>query len=343
MDFVHLLFKGRTTSPWHVGMRRFGDYLYTRTDMLWGRGIRGPVLRQLWRTYCPRSDVRDRAPFRPERDCPDCDMADDCPFNNLRGSPDEGEFKDRPRLIITNLEFEGPPRPEVMALVARDERFLGVVPGRGPVYIEYIPPGVRFHFEVILMGDGVRFEDELTQAIKVSLRFLGWGGLCNEGFGRGVIEDTERRGFEEFNREIVDGIADKIEGLERVELEIKPMLILDRPDGTPYMNVLKDKEGFVEKLTNCINERYWQFYRRNIYVPIEDVSGLARPVRIKGWSRKEGKWKEFAGITGELVLEFKRPLGPEEARAVAICRYGVGRYKNQGFGSLRLKMEGRAV
>ena len=131
MEFVHLLFKGRTTSPWHVGMRRFGDYLYTRTDMLWGRGIRGPVLRQLWRTYCPKSDVHDRAPFRPERDCPSCDMADDCPFNNLRGSPDEGEFKDRPRLIITNLEFEGPQRPEVMALVARDERFLGVAPGRG--------------------------------------------------------------------------------------------------------------------------------------------------------------------------------------------------------------------
>ena len=103
------------------------------------------------------------------------------------------------------------------------------------------------------------------------------------------------------------------------------------------MNVLEDREGFREKLANCMSERYWQFYGHNIYMRIKEVSGPARPVRIRGWSRKEGRWKEFAGVTGELVLEFEEELGPEEARGLAICRYGVGRYKNQGFGSLRPK------
>lgn len=334
--FIHLLFRGKTTTSWHVGLKRFGDYLYTRTDILWGRGVRGPLLRQLWRTYCPLSDVRDRTPFVPEKDCPRCSMAADCPFNNLRGSPDEGEFKDRPRLIVTNLEFKDEVTPEVLALVARDERFLGVVPGKGPVYVEYIPPGIRFEFEIVMMGEGARFADDVVRAVEVSLRFMGWGGLCNEGFGRGVVEEAVRRSFGEFERDFVEPVAERLEGGDEARLKIVPMLILDRDGGGYYTSITEDREGFRRKLTNCINERYWQFYRDNIYVPVADVSGKARPAEISAWSRKEGCRKTFKGLSGELVLHTERPLKAEEAKAIAVCRYGVGRFKNQGFGSLIL-------
>jgi len=334
---LHLHFRGKTTSPWHVGKRRFGDYLYTRTDMLWGRGIRGPILRQLWRTYCPKSDAMDRVNFVPERDCPTCSMAMDCPFNNLRGTADEGEFKDKPRLIITNLEFKGDIKPETLALVARDEQYLGVVPGRGPVYVEYIPVGTRFEFEIILMGDGINFSEDVLSAVKVSLRFLGWGGLCNEGFGRGVIEAVTRRGFDEFEADFVIPTTERLKGADTIKLSIVPMLLLDKDGGGFYMNILEDREGFKNKLIHSVNERFWQFYNQNIYVPIANVWGKARPTVITGWSRKEGRRKRFRGMSGELVLKAERPLSLEEAKAIAVCKYGIGRFKNQGFGSLRLK------
>jgi len=342
-DFLHLHFKGRTTTPWHVGKRRYSNYLYTRDDYLWGRGIRGPLLRQLWRTFCPKSGARDGLNFKPERDCSVCSLTSKCPFINLRGSPDEGEFKDRPRLIITNLWFVGGVEKGRVALATLDERYLGVVEEKAPVFVEFIREGAKFEFEVILMGDGVRFADEVESAIKVSLEFHGWGGFCNEVFGRGVIESVRKHGFNSFEYKYVDGsvksIMDELRRRgSRLRFRISPLLIIDKDSGGFYKSILE--KGFSEKFLNCVNERYWQFYRRHIHVQdsLLKIFGRARTIMIRGWSRKTGGEKVFRGIGNEVVLQFGGELGFEEARALALMRYGVGRYKNQGFGTLTLDM-----
>ena len=337
MRFLHIVFRGRTTSPWHVGKRQFGDFHYTRTDLLWGRGVRGAVLRYLWRTCCPKSDAAERAEFNPDADCLKCGDAEDCPFFQLRGSND-GEFKDRPKLILTNLRFENVRRTGRLAIVPRSDARLAVVRGKGPVIIEYIPEGVKFEFEAVLMGRGVDFRDALRSSVEASLRFFGWGGFCNEGFGRGRLESVEERGYERFIRSM-DAVASKIEEHVRDEgratFRVEPVLILEREGGV-YTSPLE--EGFREKLTNCLNERFWQFLGRNIYVPVRDVSGRARSLRIRAWSRKAGgefPKGGFRGVGGELTLHLETEnFEHDHAMALAVAKYGIGRFKNMGFGSL---------
>lgn len=340
MSFLYIRFEGRTTSPWHIGLRRYSDYLYTRDDYLWGRGIRGPVLRQLWRTYCPKSDAHDGMDFYPERDCPKCAMASECPFWNLRGTDDEGEFKDKPRLIITNLYFKRDSvRKDRVALATLSDQYRGIVEGKAQVFIEHICEGAEFEFEAILMGEGVRFSDQFISAVEVSLKFLGWGGFCNEGFGRGNITSIRKYGFNSFEYDVIEPIAkrimDKVEQARYVAFNISPMLILDKDGGGVYKSILE--EGFRDKLCNCINERYWQFYGGHLYVQgrVESLSGRARTIKIQAWSRKIRDRIPFEGIGNEITIHFSQQIDAEEAKALALTRYGIGRYKNQGFGSLK--------
>lgn len=348
--FVYLHYFGETLTPWHAGIlpqrmagAGFMDYLYTRTDLLWGRGVRGPILRQLWRTYCPKSDERDAVNFSPETDCPRCVQKDECPFNNLRGSNDEGEWKDRPRMIVSNLRFHLPEdvrrNPPRLTFNTLDEEWMGVAKERAPYTIEYIPVGVQFDFEVILMAEGVRFRDEVDRAVVISLGFLGWGGRCNEGFGRGRIirEKVEVMGFDEFWERKIKPMAESVMNLERIVMEPETMLIVDRDQGGLYMSPYE--EGFSKKFCNLLYERFWQFtgLQRHIDDALERIEGDAKPMVIRGWSRKLGRRISFIGISGQLILKMRRRIGFDEAELLAISRYGIGRYKNQGFGWLRIK------
>jgi hypothetical protein len=349
-EFVYLHYFGETTTPWHVGVMPqrmtgagFTDYLYTRTDLLWGRGVRGPILRQLWRTYCPKSDERDAVDFKPETDCPVCTQRGECPFNNLRGSNDEGEWKDKPRMIISNLRLHlsedirrSPPRLTFNTL---DEEWMGVAEERAPYTIEYIPAGIEFDFEIILMAEGARFRDEVDRAVSISLGFLGWGGRCNEGFGRGRIirEKMERMGFSEFWEKKIKPVAESIMDSEEILVEPETILIVDREGGGFYTSPYE--EGFSKKLCNLLYERFWQFtgIQRHIDDALERVRGEAKPTVIRGWSRKLGMRIPFIGVSGQLILNMKKRIGFDEAELLSISRYGIGRYKNQGFGWLKIK------
>ena len=334
LSFIHMHFYGRTTSQWHVGKRKRGCLLLTRDDYLWGRGVRGPVLRQLWRTFCPKSDVKDGASFLPERDCPSCRMAGNCPFANLRGCNGEGEFKDKPRLIITNLRFIDNVRKGRVALTSISDEYMSAVKGRIPTFIEYLSEGATFEFEAILMAEGVQFADALESAVKVSLKFHGWGGFCNEGFGRATITKVERNCFDAFNRKYVEPLAEKIENGRTLSFTIKPLLILEKDGNSLYRSI--HEEGFLDKLCHCIDERYWQFYGEHIHIKskVEKLGGMAKTVKFHAWSRKLGKPITFEGIGNQISLHLNSNLKHEEAKALAIAKYGVGRFKNQGFGSL---------
>lgn len=351
-DFLYIHYIGETTTLWHIGIlpqrmvkAGFTDYLYTRTDLLWGRGVRGPILRQLWRTYCPKSDDRDAVDFRPEVYCPSCVEREECPFNNLRGSDDEGEWKDRPRMIISNLRMNVPEdvrrTPPRITFNTLSEEWMGVAEERAPYTIEYIPMGVEFDFEIILMGDGVRFRDDVDRAITISLTFLGWGGKCNEGFGRGRIisEKKEILDFDSFWDRKIKPLAEQIINVDEVSLEPETLLIIDRDTGGFYTSIRE--EGFSQKFCNLLYERFWQFTNsyRHIGDALENIRGEAKPTLIRGWSRKLGKRISFTGISGRITLKLKKKINSEEAELIAISRYGIGRYKNQGFGWL--KMVGR--
>jgi hypothetical protein len=273
-------------------------------------------------------------------------MAEECPFWNLIGSDGEGEFKDKPRLIVTNLRFAENVVKDRVALATLDDKHLGVVEEKAPVFVEYLTSGACFEFEAIFMSDGVRFVDQFESALQTSLRFLGWGGFCNEGFGRGETEPVVRLKFDEFESRYIKPAADSIRGLVEengnVTFSIYPLLILEKDGGDFYKSVFE--EGFLEKFCNSVDERYWQFFGNNdVHAQngVESLSGRARAVLIPAWSRKAGKPRPFVGIGNELTLHFKdggRVLGVEEAKALAVLEYGVGRFKNQGFGSLQAKL-----
>jgi|GEM_PF-7072343 len=53
---------------------------------------------------------------------------------------------------------------------------------------------------------------------------------------------------------------------------------------------------------------------------------------------KKGGRILFVGIGNELTLEFGAKPSEEEAVTLAIARYGIGRYKNQGFSARGCRM-----
>jgi CRISPR/Cas system endoribonuclease Cas6 (RAMP superfamily) len=221
-----------------------------------------------------------------------------------------------------------------MVITSLDEKHRSVMEKVGPVYVEYIKSGAKFSFEILLMGKGLDFKDEVISAVKTSLKFFGWGGMCNEGFGRGVIEEIEENGFNRFDdyiNRISEKIIDEVKDRNEVTLKIVPMMLLERYNGGFYLSTLED--GFLEKLRNSMVERYWQFYKDKHYPPINDVFGDVRRIKIRGWSRKEGKDISFIGMGGQITLRFDE-LQFEGAKVVAVAKYGIGRWKNQGFGGL---------
>jgi len=334
MRFLNLRFKGITTTPWHIGDRIFGDYRYSRRDYLWGRAVRGAILTYLWRTYCHKSDIREKVRFNPDEDCKNCKDREECPFFNLRGSG-EGEFKDTPKLIVTNLKFKNKLRKDRIPLISLDEEYLGV--SKGPVWIEFIPSGAEFEFEIILIGDGVRFKEDVKNAVRSVLTFFGLGGFKNEGFGRGRISDINELNLEEFRNELLkigEKIKDEIKRNGKITFEIEPILMLEKNKNEYFTSIIE--KGFKEKLINCLCERYWQFFKENIYIPIEEVTGASRSVKIRAWSRKYNREIKFEGIAGELTIHISE-VSDEQALALALAKYGIGKFKNMGFGSLILK------
>jgi hypothetical protein len=321
-DFINLRFIGRTTSPWSIARRIYSDYIYCQ-DFLWGRGVRGPVLNYLLKAYCGRTGILP---------CEGCVKKAECPFYNLYGADREGEDKDSPRLVVTSLRFEGKPagKPR-QPLISRSELTNGVA--LGPVFVEYIPVNTTFRFEAILTSDAVKFIDEFKEAVRATLALSGWGGRCSRGYGRGVVVQLEELDFDNWASSIEECVKPLV-GSQEVYLEIHPILILERYEGEGvYGSILE--EGFTRKLRSSIEERYWQFFRVNARLRgIEAVSGRCQQMTFRSWSRRDSREKHFTGIAGTLKVRFKEPLTAEEAMLLGVARYGIGRYKNQGFGSL---------
>lgn len=322
-EFLNLRFTGRTTSPWSIARRIYSDYIYCQ-DFLWGRGVRGPILSYLLKVYC--ENMSRSLP------CGRCGREAKCPFYNLYGVDREGSYKDTPRLIVTSLRFNSnitvkPRHP----LISRSEATNGVA--LGPVFVEYIPPDTPFTFEAILTSHAVDFADEFKEAVRATLALSGWGGRCSRGYGRGKITEVEELGFDEWASSIERQVKPLID-MQSVSLKIHPILVLDRYKGEGvYESIIED--GFTRKLRSSIEERYWQFFKENLRMKsIESVSGICHHATFRSWSRKEGKERFFHGIAGTIKLNFREPLAPEDAMMLGTAKYGVGRYKNQGFGSL---------
>lgn len=109
-----------------------------------------------------------------------------------------------------------------------------------------------------------------------------------------------------------------------------------RRDGGHYISV--DEPGFAEKFCNCLNERYWQFTGRHIHVQeaVKSVRG-GRAGVVRGWSRRYRRGAVFRGLAGRIALSLERGLRIEEVEALALARYGVGRYKSQGLGAMLVR------
>lgn len=330
-EFVHLHFTGKTTSPWVIGRRTYSNYIFCQR-FLWGRAVRGPVLGYMLKSYCP---------YLPSSTlpCEGCTQREDCPFYNLYGADNEGAFKDTPRLLITSLAFKTPRFPR-MHLISRDAVTNGVA--LGPVTVEYIPPETCFEFEVIMTGEATGFVERLKEAVRATLTLTGWGARCSAGCGRGRIENVVNHGFDEWVSKYVERRVEELEGKRAFTLEIFPILMLEKEKNIYYTSVVE--KGFRKKLANSMSERYWQFFKDSKYLRIEDVSGACVFTAVRAWSRKDNRQvNNFRGLAGELQLRLTSRLSKEDLRVVGVSWYGIGRFKNQGLGSLMLKSDSEEI
>jgi hypothetical protein len=325
LEFVHLDFEGKTTSPWSIGRRYYSNYIYCQ-NFLWGRAIRGPILGYLLKTYCPNLSNT----ILP---CDNCEEQEGCPYHNLNGCEKEGELKDTPKLIVTTLTFDKFEN-ERLFLTSKDAITNGTSMG---VNIEHIPIGTRFNFEVVLTGSAVRYTKNVVEAINGTLALAGWGGRCSRGYGRGRILKMEENNFDDWVTKYLDKRCNIFENECIITLNLFPILILETGEGPERIFTNIVEKNFILKLTNCMNERYWQFFKLHHHLKIKSISGLCGFTRFRSWSRKDSSSGSFGGLSGDLTLQFEAPLTIEDLRTIGISWYGIGRYKNQGFGSLRIK------
>ena len=328
-NFIHLHFIGKTASPWSISRMYSEAPLICCQNFLWGRAIRGPILNYVLRTYCPH--------FPELPPCIKCSERLDCPFYNLYGVDKKGEFKDTPRLVVTSLTFEdtfGKMEFERFPIISRDSMTKGVA--LGPVFLEYIQAGVNFEFEALLIGEASRFSNYFIEAVRATLSLTGWGARCSRGYGRGRLIKVKKHSFDEWVKDYIDKRTVKLNGSQEAYFRIFPIIILDKADEKcePYQSILE--KGFINKLKNSMQERYWQLFKAHHYIKIESVSGPCVHTMIRAWSRKENKDKWFSGLTGSIKIRFGSKLNDKDLRVIGTAWYGVGRYKNQGFGSLRL-------
>ena len=283
----------------------------------------------LLKTYCPHLP-------KTVLPCDNCGEGGECPYYNLNGCEKEGDLKDTPKLVVTSLTFENFEN-ERLSMVSKDAITNGT--SFGPVNVEHVPTGTRFNFEVILTGFATKFANNVVEAVNGTLTLVGWGGRCSRGYGRGRILKVEKNCLEEWISKYVDKRVNMLEGESVITLNLFPILILETGEGPEriYTNIV-EKE-FPLKLSNCINERYWQFLKINHHLRIKSVSGLCGFTRFRSWSRKDARKGSFGGLSGDLTLQFESALGIEDLRTIGISWYGIGRYKNQGFGSLRIRKE----
>ena len=327
-NFIHLHFLCQTTSPWSIGRMYAEAPLICCQSFLWGRAVRGPILNYLLRTYCPY--------FPKLPSCEKCLEKSNCPFYNLYGADKRGELKDTPRLIVTSLTFKetfGKMEFDRFPLLSRDSMTNGVA--LGPIFIEYIPPRTNFEFEALLIGKASEFDDYFIEAVRATLSLTGWGARCSRGCGRGrILGNVRKHSFDKWVEDYIDKRVRDSSGLQEVSLRIFPILMLEKDKEVYYSSILE--KGFLEKLRNSMQERYWQFFKRNHYLDIKSVSGPCTHTMIRAWSRKENREKWFSGLTGSIKIRFKSKLNEEDLRVIGVSWYGIGRFKNQGFGSLRL-------
>ena len=149
------------------------------------------------------------------------------------------------------------------------------------------------------------------------------------------VEENE---FSDFEKKYIEPTAERISKMMELNGEavfkVDTVLMINRKDEKGFYTSIMEN-GFKERLITNINERYWQFYDENVYVPIERVSGKARSTRMEAWSREHKRGKSFIGIGNEIRIKLKEHED-EYVKALALTKYGIGRYKNMGFGSLSI-------
>lgn len=324
IKFVHLHFFGETTAPWTITKKRYSSYVYSY-NFLWGRAVRGPILNYILQSFCPHLP-------NAMLPCCECSNYSECPFFNLNGSEKSGDFKDTPKFVVTSLTFR---TFDMRRLKLTSINILGNSNNsQGIVNVEYIPIGTNFEFEVILTGDASKFVNYVIEGARATLTLVGWGARCTEGYGRGKIIKVDRQSFTEW-LQYVDKKTNTYEGKTTASLRAFPMLILSKEEARPTIYTSIFERNFANKLANSMNERYWQFTKLNHHLNIKNVSGNCTFTRVRSWSRRDNCSDLFGGLSGDLFLEFTAPLTASEARIIGISWYGIGSYKNQGFGSLR--------
>jgi CRISPR/Cas system CSM-associated protein Csm3 (group 7 of RAMP superfamily) len=316
MELLNLHIKGITTSPWFIKKKEHPNYIYCE-KFLWGRAIRGIILNYLLRNYCKEFHIK----------CKKCFEKNGCPFYNIYGNNND-EDKDMPKFIISSLFFEKI-KIKKAPILSRDFITNGTSKFKT---IEYIDQNSIFEFEIVLKNSSIKFSDHIKEAIENTLDFIGWGGMCSKGYGRGKIIEIKEYDFDKWINKI-DERMKKFEERKEIELEIFPLLILE-DNGKIYKKI---ESNFKKKLINSINERYWQFFKENRYLNIKEINGNVSYKIMNAYSKKEKRFLKFEGIAGTLKLLFEKHLNKEELRMIGIAKYGIGRYKNQGFGSLILK------
>lgn len=89
---------------------------------------------------------------------------------------------------------------------------------------------------------------------------------------------------------------------------------------------------FIQKMT--VKSLDLITYRRIKPILDSEKTGL-----LRGWSRKLSNEIFFKGVSDRIKLVLEDMFVEQTAEAITLARYGIGRYKNQGFGSLLISSD----
>ncbi len=306
-----LRFECVTASPFHTARQEYANLIKCAPFIL-GSTLRGAALNDLIRAHCPEETLRQLDGLTDPAAIADVhrNCAADCPAKHFYAEPAEvrfsfGIFDGEPALARTRI--------------ALDRETSSVAEG-AIVSVEAVPAGTGFSFEIALLGEAIRFRDEIEAALRRAGQMWGIGRLRSVGFGQYEVRRVE-------SASITDRLSRFREQFAKAGSEITLEFV------TPY--VLGDGSSEVQVSGEALAERVGA----ELGVKLERVEARLELDFVSRFSFERGLRENYLVAWRDSQMTLKSAENGS-AWVDALARsatFGLGRLDDWGFGQFRIR------
>ncbi|MGC1122949.1 MAG: RAMP superfamily CRISPR-associated protein [Candidatus Methanofastidiosia archaeon] len=321
-DGICITFQCSLVSPFHTTQREYQNLL-TCAPYVLGTTIRGAVLGYLIQKHCTREKINQlEKTTDPERIL---QIHESCG----KGCPLSQFFEeDTPNVLFSFGEFH---RPEYLSRtrIALRRDFRNASEG-AIANVECIQEGSKFNFEVVLFDGLIDREEEIAEAVRFTGEYLGIGRFKSVGLGRFRIEEKRKEGIETL--------------IERVKVPDSEIELVLR---TPLVFMMRKMDCGVmaEQISNSFLQRFREISGRDSDKKIEiaelDIEMKPEFIHRHSFERSQVENRLVMDVGSKIRCVLSPPGRQHLIQLKIASRFGIGDWRNCGFGRFHVKKSKR--